>query len=196
MSAYLSQEELDEKIEEARSVALALPRPTKRNADESFVAFDDEIDDFDGIDDNSMTGDEFLRYNKYELQFVDDEYTPNEKSNKRDKKTAGKKGRKIIPTSTQTSAHSTAMANKAKSTSTANKTKHLKKDMELPVKIDLIELVKQEKSLYNLKDPKYKSRVHKQTVWEKISATLMENYSDMNVEKCKKMWDAVRESTR
>lgn len=180
--SYLSQEDIDAKIAEAMSDASILSQPSKRKAD----ALDDEIDS------DSVTGDEFLgNYDKYELEFIDDEYTPYSKSTK--KSVAAKRSRNNPATSTVTSATATATTSTAKP---AKKTKHLKKDIELPVKIDLIELVKKERCLYNLKDKMYMSRVHKQMVWEKISTTLKKHYAHMNVEKCKKMWNAVRESTR
>lgn len=76
------------------------------------------------------------------------------------------------------------------------KNKVLKKDIELPIKIDLIGLVKNERSLYNLKDPLYLSRTHKDKVWLSICDAMKKKHPGMEVEKCKRMWNAVRESTR
>ena len=185
-NSHLSEEEVAEKVAEAIAEADAL---SKSQID---VERDDELDD------TSITGDEFLRsYNKYELEFIDDEFDP-KKINKKNKTKQQqtkivKGGKRSIQTSTETSTTSTVTASTA---NTAKKSKHLKKDVELPLKIDLIALVKKEKCLYNLKDPMYMSRVHKQKVWEEISANLQPNYADMNVDKCKKVWNSVRESTR
>lgn len=76
------------------------------------------------------------------------------------------------------------------------KRKALKKEIELPIKIDLINLVKAERSLYNLKDPLYMSRNHKEKKWSEIADAMQKKYPEMTIDKCKKMWDAVRESTR
>lgn len=76
------------------------------------------------------------------------------------------------------------------------KRKTLKKEIELPIKIDLINLVKAERSLYNLKDPLYMSRNHKEKKWSEISDNMKQKYPEMTIEKCKRMWEAVRESTR
>lgn len=76
------------------------------------------------------------------------------------------------------------------------KRKVLKKEAELPIKIDLINLVKNERSLYNLKDPLYMSRIHKEKIWSEICDEMKKKYPKMTIEECKKMWNAVRESTR
>lgn len=74
--------------------------------------------------------------------------------------------------------------------------KKLKKEIELPMKIDLVKLVKEECSLYNLKSSFYMNRIHKEKIWENISSKLNEKYPEMTVDKWKKLWLAVRESTR
>ena len=44
-----------------------------------------------------------------------------------------------------------------------------KRDIELPIKIDLIQHVKLERSLYDLKDPLYMNRTHKDFTWAEIN---------------------------
>lgn len=194
----LSQEDIDRKIAEAIAEAGELSRRTKRKAGSLDIASDDEMDC------ESVTSEDIVgNYDNYEIEFIEDEYTPSNKNKKNNKKkpAAGKKAKKCTVTSTETSTTATVTASTANKTMPATtaapkKGKCLKKDVELPIKIDLIELVKKERCLYNLKGPMYMSRVHKQMIWEKISTSLKEYYEDMNVEKCKKMWMAVRESTR
>lgn len=194
----LSQEQIDQKIAEAMEEASILSQPTKRKAHVLTDYNSDQEYDDDGI---RVTSDEFLDgYSKYELQFINDDWQPTSGTGR----IKPKKQKKNATTSTATSTTATVTKSTASKATTgattkttpAKKPKVLKKDVELPVKIDLIDLVKQEKCLYNLKDPMYMSRVHKQMIWEKISTTLMENYADMTADKCKKMWIAVRESTR
>lgn len=126
-----------------------------------------------------VANEEYLEDEDYEeAEFVDDDYEPGTK------KQATSRGR------------TTRSKSKAQNVDSKRKEKTLKKDIELPIKIDLIALVKAQPSLYNLKDPMYMTRNHKEKIWSEIADTMMEKYPDMNVEKCKKMWNAVRESTR
>lgn len=76
------------------------------------------------------------------------------------------------------------------------KPKVLKKEAELPIKIDLINLVKNERALYNLKDPLYMSRTNKEKVWSEICDGMKVKYPAMTIDECKRLWNAVRESTR
>lgn len=84
----------------------------------------------------------------------------------------------------------------AKKTSAPKRKTPLKKEIELPMKIDLINLVKAERSLYNLKDPSYSLRIHKDKKWSEICDAMKRKYPELTVEVCKKMWSSVRESTR
>lgn len=129
------------------------------------------------------TGNEILEDETYEdLEFADDDYEPGVKK----------------PTSSNRRTTRSKVKPQAQSVAQKRKTteKLLKKEIELPIKIDLISLVKQERSLYNLKDPLYMNRIHKDKIWVDISEAMMQKYPDMNTDKCKKMWNAVRESTR
>lgn len=132
---------------------------------------------------NVRTENEMLEDETYEdLEFADDDYEPGVKK------------------PTTSSRRTTRSKSKPQAQSLAQKRKTseklLKKEIELPIKIDLINLVKQERSLYNLKDPLYMNRIHKDKIWVDISQAMMQKYPDMNTDKCKKMWSAVRESTR
>lgn len=196
----LSREEIDAKIAETLSEISVLSQQTNKKADDDTFTYDDEIDE------NSVSADDFMQnYGKYEIEFINDEYQPDKKKSK---PSTSIKAKRKSTTSTVTTSTAAKAATSTKTSTTATvtastaaraaggRTRILKKDIELPVKIDLIELVKEQKCIYNLKDPLYKSRVHKQKVWEKISEKLMPNYADMNVDKCKKMWESVRESAR
>lgn len=108
--------------------------------------------------------DDILDDETYEdIHFIDDDYEPGIK------KRASSKGR-----ATRSKAKSQTVAAKKKTTE-----KLLKKEIELPIKIDLIGLVKKERSLYNLKDPLYMNRIHKDKVWVDISEVMMQKYPEM-----------------
>lgn len=85
---------------------------------------------------------------------------------------------------------------KAKKSTDGPPKKTTKKEIELPIKIDLIELVKRNRPLYNLKDPMHMNRTHKDLIWQNISDEMVSKYPDMEAESCRKMWTSIRESTR
>lgn len=128
--------------------------------------------------DESFGDDETLEV----LEFDDDDYVPGTK--------------KVVSSSKNIRTTRATSSAKKVGAEPKRKEKALKKDIELPIKIELIELVKNQSSLYNLKDPLYVSRTNKDKVWLSISDALKEKYPGMDVEKCKRMWNSVRESTR
>lgn len=85
---------------------------------------------------------------------------------------------------------------RGRTANTAKAKKIPKRDIELPIKIDLIQHVKLERSLYDLKDPLYMNRTHKDFTWVEISKKMSEKHPNMDADKCTKMWSSIRESAR
>lgn len=122
------------------------------------------------IDEFSKSNDDILDDNEDELDELD--------GNNTDKIEAPKRGKRGRP----------AKIAKVK--------KIPKRDIELPIKIDLIQHVKLERSLYDLKDPLYMNRTHKDFTWLEISKKMSEKFPKMDADKCTKMWSSIRESAR
>lgn len=114
MSSLLSQEEIDAKIAEAMVEASILSQSSKRKADDSIYHSDQE----DDVDKIVVTGDEFLdAYNKYELDFINDEWQPNSSKN------TAEKPKKSTTTSTKTSTLATITKSTASKATTGATTK-------------------------------------------------------------------------
>lgn len=134
-------------------------------------------------------------------QFQSEEYLNYEKIESETEEEQKAKDADYHPSGRQSGKQSAKRAARSKSKAKKSdenepKRKVLKKEAELPIKIDLINLVKNERSLYNLKDPLYMSRIHKEKIWSEICDEMKKKYPEMTIETCKKMWNAVRESTR
>lgn len=81
--------------------------------------------------------------------------------------------------------------------SASSSTKGKKKELEHDVKVAICHHVRNYPPLYQITHQNYSNRAEKDAIWEQISKSLCKKFGpEMTVQKCRKLWDALRESTR
>lgn len=83
------------------------------------------------------------------------------------------------------------------STSSSSSSKLKKKDREHAAKVAICQEVRKYPSLYQITHKEHLNKVAKDAIWEEISASLKGKIGPkMTIQHCRKLWEALRESTR
>lgn len=83
------------------------------------------------------------------------------------------------------------------SSSSSKATKRKKKDLEHAAKVAICEEVRKHPAIYQITHQNYMNKITRDAIWEEISDALINKLGpSMTVQNCRKMWDALRESTR